>query len=41
MTIHSSPAKRRTTANSTQHSALSTQHSALSTQHSITSPKCL
>ncbi|UKP00147.1 hypothetical protein [Nostoc sp. UHCC 0870] len=31
---HSAPAKRRATANSTQHSALSTQHSALSTQHS-------
>ncbi|WP_268964607.1 hypothetical protein [Nostoc sp. CMAA1605] len=31
MTQNSAPAKRRATANSTQHSKLSTQHSTLST----------
>ncbi|WP_414577622.1 hypothetical protein [Anabaena sp. CCY 9402-a] len=31
---HSAPAKRRATANSTQHSTLNTQRSTLNTQHS-------
>ncbi|WP_236144926.1 hypothetical protein [Nostoc sp. CMAA1605] len=36
-THNSPPAKRRATANTTQHSTLNTQHSTLSTQHSALS----